>query len=358
MASKQTILITGGAGFVGSSLGMYIKQDLENVRVIAFDNLVRKGSELNLPRLALAGIEFVRGDIRNVDDIRSVGRFDVMYECAAEPSVLAGRDGNPDYVIQSNLVGTLNCLEAARKHCAQIVFLSTSRVYPYGPVNKLPFEEGEARFELSAKCTVMGASSKGISEDFDLTGVRTLYGATKLASELIIQEYADMYGMQAIINRCGVLAGPWQMGKVDQGFVALWVAGHIYGLPLKYIGYSGSGKQVRDIMHPYDLYTLLKIQLKDIGIYTGKVFNVGGGLSNSVSLREMTDICRLVTGSRTAIEPVSDCRAGDVRMFISDSTRIESLSGWTPARTVRDISEETARWMTDNLEMLRPVFCG
>ena len=353
----KTILITGGAGFVGSSIGLSIKQDEHDVRVIAFDNLIRKGSEMNLPRLKDAGVEFVRGDIRNPDDIASIWKFDIIYECAAEPSVLAGRDGNPSYVIQANLVGTLNCLEAARLCEATFVFLSTSRVYPYGLLNNLDHEESDTRFVLTDANKIKGASSKGISEQFDLSGVRSLYGATKLASELIIQEYCEMYGLKAIINRCGVLAGPWQMGKVDQGFVALWIANHIYGLPLKYIGYEGKGKQVRDILHPADLYALIKMQLKNIEKFSGQIFNVGGGLGNSVSLMEMTAISQDVSGRQISITQELNDRPGDVRTYITDCAKIQSLTGWSPTRSVKEIAEETANWMTDNKTLLQPVFC-
>lgn len=220
----KTYLITGGAGFVGSNLAIEFKNNKQNVRVVALDNLKRRGSELNIKRLAENGVEFIHGDIRNREDFEAVGNVDIIIECSAEPSVLAGLNSSPDYLLNTNLLGTINCLEFARKCDADFVFLSTSRVYPVKTINSLNFTETPTGFELSEEQVVVGASSKGFTEDFTLNGTRTLYGTTKLASELIIQEYIEIYGLRAIINRCGVLTGNWQMGKVDQGVIVLWVA--------------------------------------------------------------------------------------------------------------------------------------
>src|SRR5207302_2093552 len=131
-----------------------------------------------------------------------------------------------------------------------------------------------SRFEIAEDNEQKGISKKGISESFPIHLPRSLYGATKLASEMIIQEYAYAYGLQALINRCGVIAGPGQFGKVDQGVFTLWVANHYFRRPLKYTGFGGRGKQVRDLLHPLDLFTLLKQQLLDISSYSGQVFNV------------------------------------------------------------------------------------
>src|SRR6202008_348292 len=104
-------------------------------------------------------------------------------------------------------------------------------------------------------------------------GSRSLYGASKLASELLIEEYRTMYGLRAIVNRCGVIAGPWQMGKVDQGFVVLWAARHLFGQPLTYTGFGGDGPQVRDVLHIADLFELIKIELDNLSRLNGSVFN-------------------------------------------------------------------------------------
>ena len=227
------LLITGGAGFVGSSLACAFRRDHPDWKVIAFDNLKRRGSELAIERLRQSGVEFHHGDVRFADDLASAGPTDLLIECSAEPSVHAGYQDGPNYLIATNLGGTINCLEHLRRHGGDLVFLSTSRVYPIGGLRALPFERQGDRIALPSGTAGDGwSAAAGISESFPLAGGRSMYGATKLASELLIEEYRAMYGMRAVINRCGVLAGPWQMGKVDQGFIVLWMARHVYGSAL------------------------------------------------------------------------------------------------------------------------------
>ena len=222
------LLITGGAGFVGSYLALSFKRETPDSTVIAFDNLRRRGSELALRRLTAGGVEFRHGDIRNAEDLADTGDLDLLVECSAEPSAQAGLYGGERYLINTNLMGTINCLDHARRHDAAVVFLSTSRVYPIAPLRELPLVSTETRFVIPASSTGPGWSARGVNESFPLIGSRSLYGATKLCSELIIAEYVALYGLRAIINRCGVLTGPWQMGKVDQGFVVLWAARHLF----------------------------------------------------------------------------------------------------------------------------------
>src|SRR5690606_33259517 len=136
------------------------------------------------------------------------------------------------YVLDTNLGGTLHCLDVARRSGAAFVFLSTSRVYPIDALNAVVTREAPTRFEIADEQTLPGVSREGISEAFPLTGARSLYGATKLASELFVEEYAAAFGLRTIVNRCGVIAGPWQMGKVDQGVFSLWIARHLYAGPL------------------------------------------------------------------------------------------------------------------------------
>ncbi|MDP9117045.1 MAG: NAD-dependent epimerase/dehydratase family protein, partial [Actinomycetota bacterium] len=247
------ILITGGAGFIGATTAIGLRARHPDWDVVALDNLHRRGSELNLPRLREAGVQFAAGDVRELDDLLAVGAIDAMVECSAEPSVLAGTDGSPDYLIRSNLFGAYNCLELVRRHRAQIVFLSTSRVYPVAGLRGLALRETDTRFELADVQVLPGAGPDGISEAFPLAGSRTLYGTTKLAAELLIEEYREAYGIRTAINRCGVIAGPWQMGKVDQGVFTYWMLAHHLGRPLRYIGFGGSGRQVRDLLHVEDL---------------------------------------------------------------------------------------------------------
>ena len=263
--NPRHVLVTGGAGFVGSGLALRARQAWPEATVTAFDNLRRRGSELNLARLRAAGVAFVHGDIRNPADLAPLGRdLDLLLECSAEPSVLAGYDGDPSYVIDTNLVGTIHCLELARKAGAAVLFLSTSRVYPIAALNDIRTEEAETRFDIADAQTLPGVSPQGISEDFPLGGTRSIYGATKLASELLIAEYHEAFGVRTFVNRCGVIAGPWQMGKVDQGVFSLWMARHLKGGTLTYNGWNGLGKQVRDLLHIDDLADLVVTQVERV----------------------------------------------------------------------------------------------
>src|SRR3954465_8906099 len=142
------LLVTGGAGFVGSNLAVSLAANQAEWEVVALDNLHRKGSELNLPRLEQAGVEFVRGDIREQSELEAAGKFDAMVECSAEPTVLAGLDGDTSFVYHTNLTGAYECLAACRRPDARMIFLSTSRVYPIEPQTELAYSESGDRFEL------------------------------------------------------------------------------------------------------------------------------------------------------------------------------------------------------------------
>ncbi|GAB4046233.1 NAD-dependent epimerase/dehydratase family protein [Spirosoma litoris] len=349
------LLITGGAGFVGSSLAISLKQNYPDYQIFALDNLKRRGSELSLARLKAAGIEFIHGDIRNKEDFDSLPAVDTVIEASAEPSVLAGLDGTPDYLINTNLFGTVNCLNYALKHKANFIFLSTSRVYPIKTIETLNFEEADTRFVLTDDQPVPGVSSKGIAEDFPLTGARSLYGTTKLASELLIQEYNEFYGLKTVINRCGVITGPWQMGKVDQGVMVLWIAKHYFEQKLSYIGYGGTGKQTRDMLHIADLYRLIDWELHNLDKVNGEILNAGGGVESSASLQELTQICQEVTGKTIPITEVPENRAADIRLYITDNTNVTKLTGWKPQLGIREIVSDIHDWLNENRAALEPI---
>lgn len=354
-SSQHTFLVTGGAGFVGSTLALMLKRDLPDVRVVALDNLRRRGAELALRRLAAGGVEFCHGDVRNPEDLAATGRFDALVECSAEPSVHAGYDGNAAYVVNTNLMGTVNCLEAARRHGADFVFLSTSRVYPIDALRALPLERTGRRLDIPAGASGPGWSAAGIATGFPLSGGRSLYGATKLASELLVEEYDALYGIRTVVNRCGVLAGPWQMGKVDQGFVVLWAARHLYGGSLRYSGFGGDGVQVRDVLHAADLYDLVRIQLADPDRYRRQVFNVGGGRENSVSLAELSEHCTRCTGRTLAIGQDTQTRAADIPWYVTDNAAVTAATGWRPTRNVEAIMADIFDWLTAERTALEPV---
>lgn len=351
----RTILITGGCGFVGSNLALYLKTQYPQDRVIVFDNLKRRGSELNLIRLKAVGVEFVHGDIRNKEDFEEIGKVDFVIEAAAEPSVLAGIDSSPDYLINTNLLGTINCLNYAVKHNAGLLFLSTSRIYPFGLLDEIQYTEEANRFVMSPTQHIRGVSEKGLTTYFPLDGAKSLYGATKLASELMITEYTEFCGLRSIVNRCGVITGPWQMGKVDQGVVVLWMAKHFWKKALTYNGYGGEGKQVRDILHSKDLCRLVDYQLQHFDALNGKTFNVGGGVDCSISLKELTQYCEKISGNKITITPVPENRKADVRMYVTDNTEVTKVTGWKPEYTPELIMQEIHLWIAENEEQLLPI---
>ena len=348
------IAITGGAGFVGSNIAIKLKNKYPSYSIVIFDNLKRRGSELNLADFKTLGIEFIHGDIRNAEDLEQLDGFDYMIEASAEPSVMAGLDGSPNYVINNNLMGAINCFNACVRHKAKLIFLSTSRVYPISFIEEANFVEEETRFSFTDD-NITGISSKGISESFPLNAARSFYGTTKLAGELIIKEYEEFYGLDAAVTRFGVIAGPKQMGKTDQGVVTLWMAKHFWNKELAYIGYGGKGKQVRDILHIDDLVRLVDIQLHNIDKFRNKVYNAGGGLGNSASLLEMTGICQEITGNKININSIPENRPADLRIYISDNTLIEKEISWRPEKTVKNIFEDIYGWLKANEQSLKPL---
>lgn len=351
----ESILILGGAGFVGSSLAIGLKKNYPQWNIICFDNLRRRGSELNLNRLKELDIKFVHGDIRLSADLEpTMFDVDTIIDCSAEPSVLAGF-ASPQYVLQTNLLGTINALELARQIQARFLFLSTSRVYPIETLKSINYTEQKNRFSINPEQNVPGVSQLGIAENFPLQSYRSLYGTTKLASEMLIEEYRHAYGLEAIINRCGVITGPWQMGKVDQGVFVLWVAAHYFEKSLSYIGYNGTGKQVRDLLHIDDLLSLINYQLKHFSQLNGDVLNVGGGADNSLSLLESTKICEEITGKSIQIKSKATTRQGDIPIFVTDSSQIIAKTGWKPTINPKQTLKDIYEWILENEMMLKPV---
>jgi CDP-paratose 2-epimerase len=347
------ILVTGGAGFVGANLAIALAARRPEWSIVALDSLKRRGSELNLGRLRAAGVVFVHGDVREPADLLALDPIDALVECSAEPSVLAGIEGSPDYPVHTNLLGAFHCLELARRDAAQVVFLSTSRVYPVSALCAVRYVEGATRLELIDDQELPGVSSAGVSERFPLDGARTLYGTTKLAGELLVGEYGEGFGLPTVINRCGVIAGPWQMGKVDQGVFSHWMLAHYFGRDLRYIGFGGTGKQVRDLLHVNDLVDLIEDQLARPEHWAGMTANVGGGAGCSLSLREATAQCTEITGNRVPVASSKDTRPGDVPIYIGDCARLFGHTDWRPRHSTRAILEDIFTWIRDNERAVR-----
>ena len=216
--------------------------------------------------------------------------------------------------------------------------------------------EEEKRFALRAGEQGEGWSARGISEAFPTTGARSLYGSTKLSSELLIEEYGAAHDLKAIVNRCGVLTGPWQMGKVDQGFFVLWVARHIYGGPLGYTGFGGRGYQVRDLLHIADLYDLIRLQIDAIDRHCGGTYNVGGGQELSISLAELTEQCAACTGRHIDLTSDPETCPTDIPFYVTDLTRVKEATGWSPTRSVSMILDDVLEWLIDQRSVLEHLF--
>lgn len=349
----MNILITGGCGFIGSNLAVALRGD--GHKVTCLDNLLRRGSEILLNRVREYGSTFIHGDIRQPEDLdRIAGDFDLMIEASAEPSVLVGSAGaDARFMLNNNLSGSINCFEWARERRVPVLFLSTSRVYPYDRINACTFEEKETRYELVEGPP--GCSVDGISIEFPLPGARSLYGATKLCSELILQEYAAQYDLPCIINRCGVVAGPWQLGKVDQGVFTYWLAAHYFNRPLRYIGFGGQGKQVRDVLHVEDLVDLIRMQIEQIEGCRGQIFNAGGGRLANLSLLETTALCRELTGNAPEIGSDPETRPADVIWYVTENVSAQERFGWSPRRDGRKILGDIFEWLKSHEDCMKAI---
>lgn len=351
----NSVLITGGAGFLGSSLALAIKSTNPKCRVICLDNLIRKGSELQLPRLEQAGIEFVNADVRFKKDWHDINA-ECLIECSAEPSVQAGMHGSPRYLLDTNLVGAINCLEWARERHAKFLFISTSRVYPVNLLNEIPLEESETRFNWCMPRTPEHyRTTQGLTLQTPLnTGYRSLYGSSKLAAEMLVEEYLNNYDLKAGSIRFGVIAGPWQMGKVDQGFMTYWLAAHLYKRPLKYFGFGGNGKQVRGVIHIDDAIESIFLVLENLA--ECQLYQIAGGYSHSTSLYELTKRAQQITGNKVDIDKIETSHKNDVPVLLLDGQSSFEELKWSPCRSVDNVVEDTYRWLIDNQAQLKSVF--
>ena len=337
------ILITGICGFVGSTLARTWAEHGSAHEVYGIDNFVRPGSEINRQHLRRLGVKVIHGDIRLASDFEPLPAVDWLIDAAANPSVLAGVDGRTSsrQLIEHNLLGTINMLEYCRVHRAGFILLSTSRVYSVAGLSRVPVEASGDAFRLSGNGQVDGVSNEGVSEAFSTEPPVSLYGATKRASEQLALEYGDAFDFPVHINRCGVLAGAGQFGRADQGIFSYWIHAWASGRPLAYIGFDGSGRQVRDCLHPRDLAGLLDRQMQSSGRGHTRVLNVGGGARSATSLKELSAWCTGRFGRREVAQDLSP-RAYDVPWLVLDSHRAMNEWTWSPGTDRDAILEEIA----------------
>jgi CDP-paratose 2-epimerase len=350
------LLITGICGFVGSTLAQCLLETIEGLEIIGIDNLIRPGSELNRRSLSKSGCKIIYGDVRSRSDLDQLPAVDWVIDAAANPSVSAGVDGSASsrQVVEHNLLGTINVLEYCRRSSAGFILLSTSRVYSIPILGSLPLSSIGNRFEPDAtRILPTGISAEGISENFPTTAPISLYGATKLSSEVLALEYGRTFQFPVWINRCGVLAGAGQFGRAEQGIFSFWIHAWRARPRLSYIGFGGSGFQVRDALHPRDLAALVARQVgnRDSAEFD-RIWNIGGGQMNSMSLAELSEWCSHRFHARK-VEPQSDLRLFDVPWIVMNAALAKARWGWQPTMRLEEILEEIARHAEANPEWLR-----
>lgn len=350
------ILISGVCGFVGSHIARYLIESREDLTIVGLDNLARLGSETNRLSLKQLGVQLFHGDIRMASDLEPLPTVDWVIDAAAQPSVLAGRDGKTSarQLLEHNLLGTINLLEYCRAARAGFILLSTSRVYSIPVLAHLPIVDESSAYILDSRQPwPESVSAAGVTESFSTEAPISLYGATKLASERLAQEYAAGFHVQVWINRCGVLAGAGQFGTAEQGIFSYWLHAHSTRRPLKYLGFGGHGFQVRDALHPRDLARMVDYQLRTTE--PGRLMNVSGGQENSMSLAQLNEWCNQRFGPHQPLADGSD-RPYDVPWLILDSARAIASTSWKPEISLPQILEEIAGHAIANPDWL--ARCG
>lgn len=339
------LFITGICGFVGSELACRLLDERPDLEIVGIDNLSRRGSERNLARLEARDIRVMHGDIRSASDLENVPKCDFVIDAAANPSVLAGIDGQSSsrQLVEHNLIGTIHLLEYCKRWSAGLILLSTSRVYSIAPLAGLTVAQENGAFRpVPDQSWPAGLSEHGIAETFSTAPPISLYGATKVASETLALEYGMAFDFPVFVNRCGVMAGAGQFGKADQGIFSYWIRSYREGKPLKYIGFGGTGAQVRDLFHPQDLAVLLLRQLAQPERWRERpVVNVGGGTENAMSLRHLTAWCEQRFGPRT-IESDATPRPYDLPWIVIDARVAGEIWQWKPEVSFEAILEEIA----------------
>lgn len=349
MTAAMRLLITGICGFVGNAIARRILESVENCAIYGIDNLSREGSELNRGGLLKSGVALFHGDIRARSDFDAVPPVDCVIDAAANPSVLAGVDGRTSsrQLIEHNLYGTVNMLEYCKRAGAGLILLSTSRVYSIKPLSELQVEARGQSFHLKKGAALPdGVTEAGVTERFGTAPPISLYGSTKLASEITALEYGETFGFPVWINRCGVLAGAGQFGRPDQGIFSFWINSYLRRRPLKYIGFGGRGYQVRDALHPGDLVPALLKQISGGPTADApRVCNFGGGIANAMSLSELSAWCK----DRFGLHEVAfdqTPRPFDIPWMVMDSALAKRVWGWEPQvpidRLLSEIAEHAA----------------
>ncbi len=338
------VLITGICGFVGSSLAEGLLERRAGLSICGIDNLMRPGSERNRTRLLDLGVTLVHGDIRMPSDFEALPAVDWVIDAAANPSVLAGTQSgfSSRQLMEHNLISVVNVLEYCKARKAGLLLMSTSRVYSISALASLPLRSDGDAFRLDGAAPLpAGVSARGIGVDFSTRAPVSLYGGTKLAAETLALEYGEAFGFPVWINRCGVLAGAGQFGTPDQGVFSYWIHAHARRRPLRFIGFAGTGKQVRDVFHPRDLTALADAQMGSDRRDGQRVYCAGGGPANAISLLQLTAWCDRRFGKHTPVSDSSE-RPYDIPWMVMDSSDAERDFGWRTQMPLENILQEIA----------------
>jgi CDP-paratose 2-epimerase len=326
---RKKILITGGAGFIGSNITELALN--KGYEVVCFDNLSRKGVKENILVFSYNyNWSFVNGDVKNLSALNKLSKkITAVFALAANPSVPKSI-ADPFFDFENNTLGHLNTLLFARDRNIPVIFASSSKIFS-NKVNLIPIKELKKRYSFTGKY------SKGIPESFDINGfegfTHSPYGVSKLAAEKYTREFTYYYGLKTVINRMGCVYGPYQKGAEDQGWLDWFLRAK---LAKKEITFFGNGKQVRDLIFGVDIAELFLYQLENIDRLSGKTFNVGGGINSgfNTSLIEAVELIdRVVGGPKTKIT-FEDERFGDQKVIILDNSLVIKETGWQPTTTI------------------------
>ena len=342
----QTILITGGAGFIGTNLAQRFLAD-SHLRVRIFDNLSRSGVEHNLAWLrslrgAASRLEIVQGDVRNAKAVAAATR-DVteVYHLAAQVAVTTSID-SPEADFETNALGTLRVLEAARSspHKPLLLFTSTNKVY--GSLEGVPVHTAESRFEAA------DPNFAGVNEAEHLD-FHSPYGCSKGTADQYVRDYARIYNLPTVVFRMSCIAGPRQFGNEDQGWVAHFLYSAMEGRP---ITVYGDGRQVRDILHVHDLIDAMFAAREHRRSTRGQIYNLGGGPTRTSSVRELLRSIEVQTG-RPLFLHYKDVRPGDQPLYISDTAKLERDTGWRATRSLQQTLADIRAFWSGNREAIR-----
>ena len=337
------IIVTGGCGFIGSNICIFLKN--LSFKVISVDNLSKTYSKINLKRLNNLNIKNYNIDISNKNKFVKLSfKSDIIIDCCADPAVESSRKDIYSN-INNNLITTYNVLEKAKKDNSKLIFLSTSRIYPIkDSYKKFSFFYKKKKKDL-------------FNEESNTNGPKTIYGFSKLSSEMLIKEYNYAFKIDYLINRCGLITGPWQFGKVEQGLVSLWLWKHLNkDNNLYYKGYNGSGNQIRDILFIKDLCELVYLQIKKFKKIKNQTFCVGGGIKNSVNLNQLTKICEEITKNKLKIKYDLDTSIYDIPFYITSLNKLEKYYKWLPKTDLKIGLYAILEWMKKNHTLIKPHF--